>query len=94
MGINECYKELEKDNLRIILYNRAGLFFICFHYIITRQYCLGDSLLLLCLEKNIPIIPLKLDKNTLFSYTTESTKPITIRTTCLGITKVIISSFF
>ena len=56
--------------------------------ILYRRYCLGDSLLALCLSKHIPIIPLKLDQTALFNLTTDSKKPITVRTTCIGITKV------
>ena len=85
-------QELKNDNLRILLYNKIGVYFTLLH-ILCRRYCIGDSLLALCVSKRIPIIPLKLDQTALFNLTSDSKKPVTIRTSCIGITKVALKQF-
>lgn len=56
--------------------------------IIHRSFHLLDSLLIQCLQNQVPIIPIKCKQSFLSSFTTPDHYPLSIRTCCLGITKV------
>lgn len=86
-GMNECFRALSQQNLRLLIINISAKFCFSIPFILFRTLNLISNFLFVCWQQQVPIIPLKHSPRELSRYFNDS-RGLTSRVICIGITRV------